>query len=52
MLVGLVNPHQYSLPGSYRLKAPITLATHMQRHGSVALPQFTLAPNEGLILKI
>ncbi|MCA9955797.1 MAG: alpha-glucosidase C-terminal domain-containing protein, partial [Anaerolineales bacterium] len=36
----------------YGEKAPITLATDMQRHGSVALPQFTLAPNEGLILQI
>lgn len=26
MLAGLINPHQYSLPGSYRLNAPITLA--------------------------
>jgi hypothetical protein len=26
VLAGLINPHQYSLPGSYRLNAPITLA--------------------------
>ncbi len=36
----------------YGEKAPITLATNMQRHGSVALPQFILAANEGLILQI
>jgi hypothetical protein len=45
------EPQEVGITG-YGEKAPITLATHMQRHGSVTLPQFTLASNEGLILKI
>jgi alpha-glucosidase len=33
-------------------RATITLATNMQRSGSVTLPHFTLAANEGLILQL
>jgi alpha-glucosidase len=33
-------------------QATITLATNMQRSGSVTLPHFTLAANEGLILQL
>ena len=33
-------------------QATITLATNMQRRGSVTLSHFTLAANEGLILQL
>jgi len=45
------EPQEVNLTG-FGNEATITLATDMQRSGSLTLPHFTLAANEGLILQL
>lgn len=55
MIVGIINPHQYTMPGAYRLNAPITaayLARRLADHGidSEAVDLGGLQQSENFIL--